>query len=739
MLTFAYRYMWYASITIVLLYVVNTIATVTTTRVVRMVACLFITVTLGGLLGVVAPYFEFPSLVEVILPSQLTNLPLVNSIVHPSAAQLQGVLGFEAPRPSAPFAYTNTWGLNFAVTLPFFLLGWLGKDAGWRRWFAGPILLAAAVPAVYSINRGMWGALVAMALFVAVRAAMTKRPGLLVAIAAGMTAVVVVVVVSPLGTIVSLRLANEGSEQGRTNLGSLAVESVVKTSPLVGLGSTRDVQGNFTSISGGETAQCPACSPPALGTQGQLWLVVFSQGLVGLVLFGTFFGLMFFRHLRLRSPVATMGLAVMVAGVLTFAVYDSLGMGMLVLMIAIGLLCREPAEVSSSARASFGTSRDTALRPLDEYLVALQAGLPLVVALSLVGLVLGGLFSLIRPSPVDASVSVLLPEPAIRDFGTYPGTSLDTEAQQVASAEVRQAAAIASGQSAAAVSDDLSVTATPNTRVLQVRFSAPSEEQARDGAEAATQTLLQRRAAALEQERDSALLPLRARESSLVTGTTTLIRQIRSDRTGGAAGGQPTPLQRQLRNVLYTQTLQVQEELERLSALPLEEGLVLGATSVTQPTDGIKVNVVSGLAAGAGLGAVLVVLFGPRLRGAGDVRRATGLPLVATVPATAGGAAAVASMLQDRGVDYFRVDDDRDVVALTDQLAGRERLRSDKPPVTRGVVAVASPRTGAKQVRRAAERWRRHGLAVRGLVLATEPSPISHSHEPVVRTEPGGH
>ncbi len=39
-------------------------------------------------------------------------------------------------------------------------------------------------------------------------------------------------------------------------------------SPLVGLGSTRDVQGNFNTIAGGAT-EMPPMHPPALGTQGQ--------------------------------------------------------------------------------------------------------------------------------------------------------------------------------------------------------------------------------------------------------------------------------------------------------------------------------------------------------------------------------------------------------------------------------------------------------------------------------------
>ena len=39
------------------------------------------------------------------------------------------------------------------------------------------------------------------------------------------------------------------------------------------------------TIGGGATPDCPQCSPPAMGTQGHIWLVLFSQGFVGAALF----------------------------------------------------------------------------------------------------------------------------------------------------------------------------------------------------------------------------------------------------------------------------------------------------------------------------------------------------------------------------------------------------------------------------------------------------------------------
>ncbi|MGL5829279.1 MAG: hypothetical protein ACRC0L_06890, partial [Angustibacter sp.] len=238
-LTWAYRLAWYLTITIVVLYVINTRRELSSQRLARIVSALFLTVVAGGLLGIFAPLFEFPSLLELILPKSISKIQFITKKIHPSAAQLQDVLGYAAPRPSAPYAFTNTWGLNFVCTLPFFIYGWCQRDSGWRRYAAGPILLLAAIPAIYSINRGMWLALVVMALFVAARSAVIGRPGMLLAVLAGGAALVMVVALSSLGAVVTTRLTSDGSEEGRANLGTLAVTSVAATSPFIGLGSTR--------------------------------------------------------------------------------------------------------------------------------------------------------------------------------------------------------------------------------------------------------------------------------------------------------------------------------------------------------------------------------------------------------------------------------------------------------------------------------------------------------------------
>src|SRR5699024_799575 len=118
---------------IVLLYVINSRQFLTTQRIADALGWMFVALLGGGIIGVLMPTLEFPSLLEMLLPNGLASNGFVNSLIHPQVAQVHTFLGYEEPRPSAPFAYTNEWGLATAVTLPFFIVSWW-KRRRVRRW-----------------------------------------------------------------------------------------------------------------------------------------------------------------------------------------------------------------------------------------------------------------------------------------------------------------------------------------------------------------------------------------------------------------------------------------------------------------------------------------------------------------------------------------------------------------------------------------------------------------------------
>lgn len=341
LLTFGYRLAWYVTATIALLYVGNlTEKELPTLRVMRLLAWMFVVTAFGGLLGLLAPNLEFTSAMELVLPSGLAQNPFMNSLIHPGTADIQDVLGFEQARPRAPFAYANSWGANLSFYLPFFCYTWFRRGAGWRRVAGWPVLGVAAVPIVYSLNRALWGALVVGVVYAVIQVVRLRGIAAVRWLVPVTVVALVAIAVSPLPNLVNERFDNPHSNDRRGELAAKTVEATIKGSPLIGFGNTRDVQGNFGSIAGGATLHCPACAVPPFGTQGQLWLVVYTQGLVGTVLFVGFFLVRIRRHLPSRRPTTIVALAVPIFFLVEMFFYDILGAPLFVLMVALGLMWR---------------------------------------------------------------------------------------------------------------------------------------------------------------------------------------------------------------------------------------------------------------------------------------------------------------------------------------------------------------------------------------------------------------
>jgi hypothetical protein len=208
---------------------------------------------------------------EQLLPGSVASDPFVHELVRPSFAQVQDFLGYDLGRPKAPFAYTNDWGSNFGLLFPVFILGWWGSRNRLRRRLAPLFLLASLVPALYSLNRGMWLSLGVGLVYVALGFAYRGRAAgvrLLVTVAVVLGAALLLV--APLRSVVEDRLDTPHSNEGRELLYGQAVD-LVSRAPLIGHGAPQDVGGNKLL--------------PDVGTQGQLWLVLVSQGALG----GAFF------------------------------------------------------------------------------------------------------------------------------------------------------------------------------------------------------------------------------------------------------------------------------------------------------------------------------------------------------------------------------------------------------------------------------------------------------------------
>lgn len=330
-LGFAYRSALYLSATILLLYVFNSSRDILETKKILWALSIFwIYVVFGGFLGLVFPYFSFTSPVEAMLPHAILSNDFVKEMVHPAFAQVQEFLGFPTPRPSAPFVYTNDWGACFALLVPFVVLAW---QTGLRRRFKmilGVLAGASIIPVVLSMNRGLWLSLGLGLVYAALRLSLKGRERALIAFVTVTILLVGALFFTPLGTTLSERLATPHSNNRRVSLYEEAVRGAAE-SPLFGFGAPRPSKWNPNA--------------PSVGTQGQLWLVLFSNGYPGMLLFLAWFIVTLWRLRSSAEPIGFWMHVMLVIMFLQLAVYGLLPAPIHIVMLGIGLAWRERLPV----------------------------------------------------------------------------------------------------------------------------------------------------------------------------------------------------------------------------------------------------------------------------------------------------------------------------------------------------------------------------------------------------------
>lgn len=508
LMVFGYRFLWYGACTVVLIWLGNTSAELLPDRTVhKVMSAVFVVAIAGGILGLVAPEFSITTLAQHVLPHGLRSNGFVSTLVSAEAADVQKVLGSSEPRPKAPFAFTNTWGSVMSLGLVYFVATVTTARSKWRL-VAPVVLVVALVPIVWSLNRGLWiavgGCCVGLLVLAASRRNTPAVAGLvLMVVVAGVT-----LTTTPLATTIHERLDHPHSNERRSQLLVATVDSMTAGSPVVGFGSTRNVAGTFTSIAGGATPTCPACGVPPLGTQGQLWLVLFSQGWIGTLFFLTFFVLALRRTWRCRTLNQTV--ATFVVGVFLFqlTVYDTLGLPMMLVMTAVGLAWREERTGVRMRRPS-------------------RRAVAAVVAAGVVG-GLGGAATTIGVQPRQAStVTVALtPSPTYLDLGAAstrfahvsgalvkqpePAT-IDTEAALVRAQPTLSRAGHRVGMSAAQLRNDISISAPPLSTVLEVTVTTARGRNPAQAAQAVAVEYLNERRTYLENRRLSLIGRLDAR------------------------------------------------------------------------------------------------------------------------------------------------------------------------------------------------------------------------------------
>jgi polysaccharide biosynthesis protein PslJ len=329
-----------ATATVFLLYLVNlSPEELPQRRILRWMGGLFLVTVGGGLLALASPHFEFTSPFEHLLPHGIVKNQYVTSLVHPAAAQVQDVLGFQAPRPAAPWGYTNLWGNNLSILLVWFCV-YMWEPASVRnRSRLAAVLLIAVVPIVYSLNRGLWFGIILSLGFIVLRLA-RRGDARATMLATGAIAVgAVLFLATPLNQVVQQRASHGASNGIRANVDKASLKGAVE-SPLIGWGDGRKVIGSSQSIAIGPSPKCPACGGVNVGSTGEIWLVMFNQGLLGALFYVGFFAVVWWR---LRSDTTLIGAGARLIVILTVFYtffYNNLPTGLMLSMLSIGIASR---------------------------------------------------------------------------------------------------------------------------------------------------------------------------------------------------------------------------------------------------------------------------------------------------------------------------------------------------------------------------------------------------------------
>ena len=311
-------------------------------RIIYILAAFWVLTVVGGILGMLFPNHTFHSLMEALIPQRFLSNSFVKALVIPETTGGKTFPSTNIYRVKAPFIYTNQWGSAFALTLPFAFAVITETRSKLVRWTFVALLILAIAPLVFSLDRGSWlSAGIAASYGIlrlsrgrgrTARMAKAARSLILAGVVVG-----VLVLLSPLGDLIILRLNNGYGDQHRLTLYSSSL-TLVSRSPILGYGAPV----SLSTIN-------PAAPPgPSIGTHGTLWTLLVSNGVPAFVFFAGWFLYVFFKTRR-KLP-STQGRdaeahfwchVVILAAISQFPYYELLPWGLPIAMVAAATALRE--------------------------------------------------------------------------------------------------------------------------------------------------------------------------------------------------------------------------------------------------------------------------------------------------------------------------------------------------------------------------------------------------------------
>lgn len=323
-----YRLLLYGAAGAFAIHIYNARHTITITHATRAMLWFLAGMTVCGYLALAAPELTIRTPMAYLMPGGLLNNELIRDMVirnttqwNPQAWIAQDV------RPVAPFLYANTWGNVYSLVLPLVILHlWLVRTFSREFWFALVVIVASAPVALATLNRGMFIGLAAVLFWVAFQA---LRRGAYGSVLGGLGLMGVVGAlwwVSPWSSGLFNRVSETESTEDRGTLYQDTYAGALQ-SPLFGYGSPRPGEAPWL---------------PSLGTQGQLWTVMYSHGFVGLALFMGFLLVIFAILWRRTDPVGAL-LGGLILATVVETIFYGMMTGIFVTMLAVGLALRTDA------------------------------------------------------------------------------------------------------------------------------------------------------------------------------------------------------------------------------------------------------------------------------------------------------------------------------------------------------------------------------------------------------------
>ena len=347
--TFSYRFTLYLCGGLLFLYVYNLPRSGRLDlRVLRILTVFWMIVVIGGYVGILGGSHTFPALIEFLLPHHLRTQPFVKELVQPVLAEVESFFGSPVPRPSAPFPYTNNWGGNIAVLTPVAFAALCATKAGLRRRLITFFLIASLLPMIVSLNRGMFVSLGVGLLYVAIRLAGRGRVATLVALLLLIIGLVVIISLTPLKHFVIGNLSSTHGHSNTTRV-SVAQQAIAgaNQSPLFGYGEPQAVTGQ-----GGT---------PPIGSQGQLWMVLYSDGYIATALFIGFFLAVLWQTRRAAGTAGLWLHAVPLIALAQITVYGWLPVELQVVMVVAALAYRRCWQPSPTGKPLLTAQHDAGL------------------------------------------------------------------------------------------------------------------------------------------------------------------------------------------------------------------------------------------------------------------------------------------------------------------------------------------------------------------------------------------